>query len=62
MDYIDLGQPSAEELAERIEGMEDEEHLCNETLLTDLTMGRGLLQKKGEVTGVSEEESDIHHS
>uniref|UniRef100_A0A8C0HIK4 RIC3 acetylcholine receptor chaperone n=1 Tax=Buteo japonicus TaxID=224669 RepID=A0A8C0HIK4_9AVES len=40
VDYPDLSQPSAEELAERMEGMEDEEHLCNETLLTDLPMGR----------------------
>ncbi|KAF1408713.1 Protein RIC-3, partial [Spheniscus humboldti] len=65
VDYPDLSQPSAEELAERMEGMEDEEHLCNETLLTDLTMGRGrhgLMQKKDEVTGISEEERDLHHS
>ncbi|KAF1472151.1 Protein RIC-3, partial [Megadyptes antipodes antipodes] len=65
VDYPDLSQPSAEELAERMEGMEDEEHLCNETLLTDLTTGRGrhgLMQKKDEVTGISEEERDLHHS
>ncbi|KAM9605346.1 protein RIC-3 isoform 1-T1 [Morphnus guianensis] len=65
VDYPDLSQPSAEELAERMEGMEDEEHLCNETLLTDLTMGRDshdLMQKKDEVTGISEEERDLHHS
>ncbi|XP_076200161.1 protein RIC-3 isoform X2 [Aptenodytes patagonicus] len=65
VDYPDLSQPSAEELAERMEGMEDEERLCNETLLTDLTMGRGrhgLMQKKHEVTGISEEERDLHHS
>ncbi|NXW05863.1 RIC3 protein, partial [Fregetta grallaria] len=65
VDYPDLSQPSAEELAERMEGMEDEEHLCNETLPSDLTMGRGghdLMQKKDEVTGISEEERDLHHS
>ncbi|NXE14428.1 RIC3 protein, partial [Lophotis ruficrista] len=65
VDYPDLSQPSAEELAERMEGMEDEEHLCNETLLSDVTMGRGghdLMQKKDEVTGISEEERDLHHS
>ncbi|XP_075568952.1 protein RIC-3 isoform X2 [Pelecanus crispus] len=65
VDYPDLSQPSAEELAERMEGMEDEEHLCNETLLSDLTMGRGghdLMQKKDEVTGISEEERVLHHS
>uniref|UniRef100_A0A663M4Q8 RIC3 acetylcholine receptor chaperone n=2 Tax=Athene cunicularia TaxID=194338 RepID=A0A663M4Q8_ATHCN len=65
VDYPDLSQPSAEELAERMEGMEDEEHLCNETLLPDLTMGRGghdLMQKKDEVTGSSDEERDLHHS
>ncbi|XP_075611244.1 protein RIC-3 isoform X2 [Balearica regulorum gibbericeps] len=65
VDYPDLSQPSAEELAERMEGMEDEEYLCNETLLSDLTMRRGshdLMQKKDEVTGISEEERDLHYS
>ncbi|NXD69368.1 RIC3 protein, partial [Eolophus roseicapillus] len=65
VDYPDLSQPSAEELAERMEGMEDEELLCNETLLSDLIMGRGsheLMQKKDEVTGISEEERELHHS
>ncbi|NXW91917.1 RIC3 protein, partial [Alopecoenas beccarii] len=64
VDYPDLSQPSVEELAERMEDMEDEEHLCNQTLLSDLTMGSGghdLMQKKDEVTGNSEEEGD-HHS
>ncbi|XP_014810334.1 PREDICTED: protein RIC-3 isoform X2 [Calidris pugnax] len=65
VDYPDLSQPSAEELAERMEGMEDEDHLCNETLLTDLTMGRdgpALMQKKEEITDTSEEEGGLHHS
>ncbi|KFV02217.1 Protein RIC-3, partial [Pterocles gutturalis] len=65
VDYPDLSQPSAEELAERMAGMEDEEHLCHETLLSDLAMGRGhhdLMQKNDEVTGISEEERDLHHS
>ncbi|XP_035746881.1 protein RIC-3 [Egretta garzetta] len=65
VDYPDLSQPSAEELAERMEGMEDEEHLCNETLLSDLPMGRGghgLTQKKDKVTGIDEEERDLYHS
>ncbi|XP_042640453.1 protein RIC-3 isoform X2 [Tyto alba] len=65
VDYPDLSQPSAEELAERMEGIEEEEHLCNETLLSDLTMGRGihdLMPKKDKVTGISEEERDLHHS
>ncbi|XP_075568285.1 protein RIC-3-like [Pelecanus crispus] len=48
VDYPDLSQPSAEKLAERMEDMEDEEHLCNETLLSDLTIGR--------------EERVLHHS
>nr|XP_047925896.1 protein RIC-3 [Anser cygnoides] len=65
VDYPDLSQPSAEELAERMEGMEDEDYLCNETLLSGLTMGRDshdLMQKKDEGTGISEEERDHHHS
>lgn len=46
-----------------MEDMEDEEHLCNQTL-SDLTIARGdhdLMQKEDEVTG-SSEEGDIHHS
>ncbi|XP_051476879.1 protein RIC-3 isoform X2 [Apus apus] len=64
VDYPDLSQPSAEELAERMEGMEDEEHLCKETLLADLTMERGddLMQKTDEITGICEEERDLHPS
>ncbi|NXU87515.1 RIC3 protein, partial [Xiphorhynchus elegans] len=65
LDYPDLSQPSPEELAERMEGMEDEEYLCDETLLTDLPMGRGgqnLMQKKGETTLVGEEKGDFHPS
>ncbi|XP_071415017.1 protein RIC-3 isoform X1 [Pithys albifrons albifrons] len=64
VDYPDLSQPSPEELAERMEGMEDE-YLCDETLLTDLTMGRGgqnLMQQKDEKTLISEEKRDLHHS
>ncbi|XP_054027781.1 protein RIC-3 isoform X2 [Dryobates pubescens] len=64
VDYPDLSQPSAEELAERMEGME-EEYLCNEGLLSDLTIGRVshvLTQKKDEVTDNSEEERDLQHS
>lgn len=62
MDYPDLSQPSPEELAERMEGMEDEEYPYDETLLSDLTMGRGgqdLMQKKEEVTLTSEAKSDL---
>lgn len=62
MDYPDLSQPSPEELAERMEGMEDEEYPYDETLLSDLTMGRGgqdLMQKKEEVTLTSEVKSDL---
>ncbi|NXC28236.1 RIC3 protein, partial [Campylorhamphus procurvoides] len=65
LDYPDLSQPSPEELAERMEGMEDEEYLCDETLLTDLPMGRGgqnLTQKKGKTTLVGEEKGDFHPS
>ncbi|XP_054056852.1 protein RIC-3 isoform X2 [Rissa tridactyla] len=65
VDYPDLSQPSAEELAERMEDMEDEDHLCNETLLTELTTGRGgnaLTQKKDEITDISEEERGLHRS
>ncbi|NWR83281.1 RIC3 protein, partial [Furnarius figulus] len=65
LDYPDLSQPSPEELAERMEGMEDEECLCDETLLTDLPMGRGgqnLMQKKAETTLVGEEKGDLHPS
>ncbi|NXP27339.1 RIC3 protein, partial [Scytalopus superciliaris] len=65
LDYPDLSQPSPEELAERMEGMEDEEYLCDETLLTDLPMGRGgqnLMQKKDETNLIGEEKGDLHHS
>ncbi|NWX47880.1 RIC3 protein, partial [Steatornis caripensis] len=65
VDYPDLSQPSAEELAERMEGMGDEEHLCNETLLSHLNMGRGghdLTQRKDEVTGISDEKRGLLHS
>ncbi|NXG22740.1 RIC3 protein, partial [Grallaria varia] len=64
VDYPDLSQPSPEELAERMEGMEDEEYICDETLLTDLTMGRGgqnLKQEKDETTLIGEEKGDLHH-
>ncbi|NXF81170.1 RIC3 protein, partial [Sclerurus mexicanus] len=62
LDYPDLSQPSPEELAERMEGMEDEEYLCDETLITDLPMGRGgqnLMQKKDETTLIGEEKGDL---
>ncbi|NXJ04718.1 RIC3 protein, partial [Odontophorus gujanensis] len=65
VDYPDLSQPSAEELAERMEGMEDGEYLCSEALLSDLAMGRDshdLMQKKDEVAGISEGERDLQHS
>ncbi|NXA12945.1 RIC3 protein, partial [Sapayoa aenigma] len=65
VDYPDLSQPSPEELAERMEGMEDEEYLCRETLLTDLALGRGghdLMQKKDNATLTEEEKRDLHHS
>lgn len=65
VDYPDLSQPSAEELAERMEGMEDNEYLCSEALLSDLTMGRDSYdsrQKKDEVAGISEGEKDLQHS
>ncbi|NXL87552.1 RIC3 protein, partial [Alectura lathami] len=65
VDYPDLSQPSAEELAERMEGMEGEEYVCSETLLPDLTMGRDsrdLVLKKEDVAGCIEEERDHHHS
>ncbi|NXF01723.1 RIC3 protein, partial [Smithornis capensis] len=65
VDYPDLSQPSPEELAERMEGMEDEGYLHDETLLTDLAMGRGgydLMQKKDEATLTGEEKRDLHHS
>ncbi|KFP77050.1 Protein RIC-3, partial [Apaloderma vittatum] len=64
VDYPDLSQPSAEELAERMEGMENE-YLCTEALLADLPRrraGHDLMQKKDEVTGITEEEGDLHHS
>ncbi|XP_041337250.1 protein RIC-3 isoform X4 [Pyrgilauda ruficollis] len=62
VDYPDLSQPSPEELAERMEGMEDEEYPYDETLLSDLTMGMGaqdFMQKKDDVTLVKEEKSDL---
>ncbi|NXK98725.1 RIC3 protein, partial [Formicarius rufipectus] len=65
LDYPDLSQPSPEELAERMEGMEDEEYLSDETLLTDLPMGRGgqnLMQEKDETALIGEEKGDLHHS
>lgn len=45
--------------------MEDEEYLCDEALLSDLTMGRdshASMQKKDEVAGISEGERDLQHS
>ncbi|NWI39839.1 RIC3 protein, partial [Picathartes gymnocephalus] len=65
VDYPDLSQPSPEELAERMEGMEDEEYPYDETLLSDLTMGMGgqdLMQKKDEVTLTREKKSDLPSS
>ncbi|NXH14719.1 RIC3 protein, partial [Bucco capensis] len=65
VDYPDLSQPSAEELAERLEGMDDEEHLCNETLIPDLTMGRAdhdFMQENQDGTGISEDKRDLSHS
>ncbi|NXY29265.1 RIC3 protein, partial [Pomatorhinus ruficollis] len=62
VDYPDLSQPSPEELAERMEGMEDEEYPYAETLLSDLTTGTGgqdLMQKKDDVTLAREEKSDL---
>ncbi|NWR18738.1 RIC3 protein, partial [Emberiza fucata] len=62
VDYPDLSQPSPEELAERMEGMEDEEYPYDETLLSDLTTGMGgqdLMQKKDDVTLAEEEKSDL---
>ncbi|NXB78919.1 RIC3 protein, partial [Donacobius atricapilla] len=61
VDYPDLSQPSPEELAERMEGMEDEEYPYDETLLSDLTTGMGgqdLMQKMDDVTLLREEKSD----
>ncbi|NXI52186.1 RIC3 protein, partial [Chloroceryle aenea] len=65
VDYPDLSQPSAEELAERMEGMEDEDYLCSEALLCDLAMGRAsheLMGEQDEVASISEEERDLDHS
>ncbi|KFV86347.1 Protein RIC-3, partial [Struthio camelus australis] len=65
VDYPDPNQPSAEELAERMEGMEDEDYLCKETLLSNLTTGSGshdIMQKKNEVTGISDQGRDLHGS
>ncbi|NWU99237.1 RIC3 protein, partial [Upupa epops] len=65
VDYPDLSQPSAEELAERMEGMEEEEQLSSEALLSDLTVTRAaydLSQEKDEVNSDSEEETDLHRS
>nr|XP_054490645.1 protein RIC-3 isoform X1 [Agelaius phoeniceus] len=62
VDYPDLSQPSPEELAERMEGMEDEDYPYDETLLSDLTTGMGgqdLMQKKDDVTLIEEEKSDL---
>ncbi|XP_014731845.1 PREDICTED: protein RIC-3 isoform X2 [Sturnus vulgaris] len=62
VDYPDLSQPSPEELAERMEGMEDEEYPYDETLLNDLTLGMGgqdLMQKKDDVTLSKEEKQDL---
>ncbi|NXI08680.1 RIC3 protein, partial [Irena cyanogastra] len=62
VDYPDLSQPSPEELAERMEGMEDEEYPHDETLLSHLTTGMGgqdLMQQKDDVTLIKEEKSDL---
>ncbi|NXN99062.1 RIC3 protein, partial [Rhinopomastus cyanomelas] len=65
VDYPDPSQPSAEELAERMEGMDEEEQLCSEALLSDLTgprAGHDSPQEKDEVNSDSEEERDLPHS
>ncbi|XP_025960182.1 protein RIC-3 [Dromaius novaehollandiae] len=65
VDYPDPNQPSAEELAERMEGMEDEDYLCKETLLSNLTMesdSHDVMQKTNEVTAISDQGRDLHGS
>ncbi|XP_024052241.1 protein RIC-3 [Terrapene carolina triunguis] len=65
VDYPDLNEPSAEEIAERMEVMEDEDYLCSETLLSDLTTeceSHDMGQKKDQQISFSDQGGVLHHS
>ncbi|XP_067396841.1 protein RIC-3 isoform X2 [Emydura macquarii macquarii] len=65
VDYPDLNQPSAEERAERMEVMEDEDYLCSEALLSDLATeceSHDTGQRKDWQISFSDQDSVLHHS
>uniref|UniRef100_A0A8B9Q1F4 RIC3 acetylcholine receptor chaperone n=1 Tax=Apteryx owenii TaxID=8824 RepID=A0A8B9Q1F4_APTOW len=65
VDYPVPNQPSAEELAERMEGMENEDYLCKKTLLSNLTVGsdsHDVMHRTNEVTGINDQGRDLHGS
>ncbi|NXA34396.1 RIC3 protein, partial [Eudromia elegans] len=62
VDYPDPNEPSAEELAERMEAFDTEAYLCKESLLSNLAMGSGshdVGQKMNEVTGIADQDRDL---
>uniref|UniRef100_A0A8C3XQN7 RIC3 acetylcholine receptor chaperone n=1 Tax=Chelydra serpentina TaxID=8475 RepID=A0A8C3XQN7_CHESE len=65
VDYPDLNEPSAEEIAERMEVMEDEDYLCSEIVLSDLTAeceSHDMGQKKDQQISFNDQAGVLHHS
>ncbi|XP_074853810.1 protein RIC-3 isoform X2 [Carettochelys insculpta] len=65
VDYPDLNQPSAEEIAERMEAVEDEDDLCSDSLLSHLTAeceNQDTGQKKDHQNTFSDQGGVLHHS
>lgn len=64
MDYPDPSQPSAEEIAERMEFVDDEDYLCSETLLSALTVvndGLATGNGKDQNATFSDQSRNGHH-
>ncbi|XP_025890472.1 protein RIC-3 isoform X2 [Nothoprocta perdicaria] len=62
VDYPDPNEPSAEELAERMEAFDAEAYLCKESLLSNLAVGssgRNVGQKMNEVTSITDQGRDL---
>ncbi|XP_075784128.1 protein RIC-3 isoform X2 [Pelodiscus sinensis] len=65
VDYPDQNQPSAEEIAERIEAMEDEDEFSSDPLLSDLSTeceSHDMAQKKDQQISFSDQAGILHHS
>ncbi|XP_020657081.2 protein RIC-3 isoform X1 [Pogona vitticeps] len=64
VDYPDPSQPSAEELAERMEFVDDEDYLCSETLLSALALvndGPAARSEKDQHATFSDQSGNGHH-